>query len=79
MKQNYKRHLSVYNKKMQLSKDLDARLKIMEKLDKLDKEIISKHDDPSFSRAKNAAIIVNACHELQGWVARSIGKDTDEI
>jgi hypothetical protein len=79
MMQNYKRHLSVYNKKMQLSKDLDARLKIMEKLNKLEEEIVSKLDDPSFPQAKNAATIVNVCHELQGWVARSIGPGTDEI
>jgi hypothetical protein len=79
MMQSYKRHLSIYNHKMQLSKDLHTKVEIMEKLAKLEEELISKRDDPSFSQAKNAATILNMCHTLQEWVAKSVDQGTNEL
>lgn len=75
--QDYKEHLSISNKKMQLNIDLKAKLKILEKLNKLERELISMGDDPAWSQVKDAATVLKMCSELQKWVAESLGLITD--
>jgi hypothetical protein len=63
---------------MQLNEDLKAKLTILEKLNELDRELISMGDDPACSQVKDAALIVKMCSELQKWVAKSLGLTTNE-
>ena len=76
--QNYKRHLLVYEKKMQHSQDLDAKLEIMEKMDKLEEELISKRNDHAFLQAVNAATVLNMISKFEGMVAASTGHAADK-
>jgi hypothetical protein len=78
MVQNYKRYLSVYNKKMAVIAALDATLEEQDKSRETEEEIISKRDDPTLNQAIIATTVDEISTEIQGLVSVSIYQGTDE-
>jgi hypothetical protein len=75
--QNYKNHVVVTNKKVQLGEACRTRVRILEKLTQLEIKLVSNYDKPSVSQGVKAVNMLSLTSQLEQWVSNSFVVDND--